>query len=278
MTIEQVLVGVAAFLAVIAWGALSARRTPRAAPAADDARDRWVPRIVSRSLAAGGVDDARQQRLFVAALGASGAVGVLGGWLAARHLDFDSYPLPLAAAMLASTAICVQVPLGWLASRIAARRVEILTNFAMMLDLLQVAVEGGMGLAAAWATVSDAFGRRGGALAVEMRRVDVQVGLGASWSAALHDAGARTGVSEFGALGALLTQAERFGTEVSRAIRVQCDAIRNEEVESMEERAHRASVKVVLPLVGLLLPATLLVTFVPLLVLAIGQISQATAD
>jgi tight adherence protein C len=147
-----------------------------------------------------------------------------------------------------------------------------------MLDLLQISVEGGQGLAAAWSTVTDALGRRGGALAAEMRRVDVQVGLGATWPTALRDAADRTGISEFGALGSLLGQAERFGTEVGRAIRVQCDAMRHQEVESIEEQAHRASVKVVLPLVGLLLPATILVTFVPLLIMVIGALGEVSPD
>jgi tight adherence protein C len=174
--------------------------------------------------------------------------------------------------------LLVQVPFGWLASRVAAYRLEILTNFAVMLDLLQIAVEGGMGLASAWSTVTDAVGRRGGALASEMRRVDLQVGLGVTWPKALHDASERTGIAEFGALGSLLGQAERFGTEVGRAIRVQCDALRHEEIESIEERAHRASVKVVVPLVGLLLPATILVTFVPLLIMVIGALAEVSPD
>jgi len=59
---------------------------------------------------------------------------------------------------------------------------------------------------------------------------------------------------------------------------VQCDALRHEEIESIEERAHRASVKVVVPLVGLLLPATILVTFVPLLIMVIGALAEVSPD
>ena len=215
---------------------------------------------------------------FAAVVAASVAVGAACGYAAAWYLNLDDSPGVLLVAVASGIYVFAQIPFGWLASRVAAQRVEILTNFAVMLDLLQIAVEGGMGLAAAWATVTDAIGRRGGALAAEMRRVDVQVGLGASWPKALHDSSERTGVAEFGALGSLLGQAERFGTEVGRAIRVQCDAMRHEEVESIEERAHRASVKVVIPLVGLLLPATILVTFVPLLIIVIGALADVAPD
>jgi tight adherence protein C len=237
-----------------------------------------VPAVIARSLAAAGIDDPGRRRAFMLAVAGATACGAAAGWLAAWYLGLDGSPGVLLGSMGASTLLFAQFPFGWLASRIAARRVEILTNFAVMLDLLQLAVEGGMGLAAAWSTVTDALGRRGGALATEMRRIDAQVGLGASWTAALHDAGARTGVTEFGALGSLLSQAERFGTEIGRAIRVQCDAMRNEEVESIEERAHRASVKIVVPLVGVFLPATLLVTFVPLLIIIVDALSDVAVD
>lgn len=280
MTPADLVVGLSAFAAVIVAGLL-ARRSPGAGSARGPegpARDPFVPAVIARSLAAAGIDDARKRRAFVLLVAGAAAAGAAAGWLAAWYLDLAGSPGVLLGAIGASTLLFAQVPFGWLASRIAARRVEILTNFAVMLDLLQLAVEGGMGLAAAWSTVTDAVGRRGGALAAEMRRIDAQVGLGATWTAALHDAGARTGVTEFGSLGSLLSQAERFGTEIGRAIRVQCDAMRNEEVESIEERAHRASVKIVVPLVGLFLPATLLVTFVPLLIIIIDALSDVAVD
>jgi len=280
MTFEQVIVAIAAFLAVIAAGLLQSRRPSEdgAGPARRHAGMAFVPAPIARSLAFAGIEDPSRQRLFAAAVAGSVVVGAACGYAAAWYLDLDDSPGVLLVAVASGIFVFVQMPFGWLASRVAAQRVEILTNFAVMLDLLQIAVEGGMGLAAAWATVTDAIGRRGGALAAEMRRVDVQVGLGASWPKALHDSSERTGVAEFGALGSLLGQAERFGTEVGRAIRVQCDAMRHEEVESIEERAHRASVNVVIPLVGLLLPATILVTFVPLLIIVIGALADVSPD
>jgi pilus assembly protein TadC len=281
VTIEQVVAGIAGFLAVMVLGFVRSRRAPvgpGGPEAPRTARAAFIPSSVRRSLSLAGIDDPARQRWFAAAVAGAVALGAGGGYAVAWYLDVaDS-----AGAVLGTVAVGIylfaQVPFGWLASRGAAYRLEILTNFAVMLDLLQIAVEGGMGLASAWSTVTDAVGRRGGALASEMRRVDVQVGLGASWLKALHDASARTGVAEFGALGSLLGQAERFGTEVGRAIRVQCDALRHEEIESIEERAHRASVKVVVPLVGLLLPATVLVTFVPLLILAIGALAEVSPN
>ena len=280
MTIQQLIVGIAAFVAVLVAGALSGRGAKADVPAERDGapRDPMVPAGLAQRLASAGIDGRDAQRRFMAALAASILLGALAGAVAARLLDVHGTPLALLAMVAGAGFLAARLPLGWLSSRIAARRVEILTNFPVMLDLLHLAVEGGMGLSAAWATVTDSIGRRGGALAAEMRRVDVQVGIGAPWPDALRDAGARTGVPDFGALGALLGQTERFGTEVGRAIRVQGDALRHEEIESIEERAHRASVKVVFPLVAVFLPALLLVTFIPLIIIVVEALVSVQTD
>lgn len=280
MTTLPIVAGIAAFAAVVAAGALARRRAAPEAPdvTANSRRDPWVPTPLARRLDAAGIDGEAERRRHVAAIAAAVVLGAVAGGLAAWHLDLHGSPAVLVVMMAGSAYLLARIPMGWIASRVAARRLEILTNFTVMLDLLHLAVEGGMGLAAAWAAVTDSFGRRGGALASEMRRVDVQVGLGASWPAALQDASARTGVAEFGSLGSLLGQAERYGTEVGRAIRVQGDSLRHEEVESIEERAHRASVKVVFPLVGLFLPALLVVTFIPLLIIVIEALTEVRVD
>jgi tight adherence protein C len=281
MTVGQIVAGVTAFLAVMVLGFLQSRRPAAGADGPSASRSgspAFGPASVRRSLSLAGIDDPVRQRWFAAAVAGAVVLGAGCGYAVAWYLDMADSPGVVLGTIAVGIYLFGQIPFGWLASRVAAYRLDILTNFAVMLDLLQIAVEGGMGLASAWSTVTDAVGRRGGALAAEMRRVDVQVGLGATWMKSLHDASERTGVSEFGALGSLLGQAERFGTEVGRAIRVQCDALRHEEIESIEERAHRASVKVVVPLVGLLLPATILVTFVPLLIIVIGALTDVSSE
>jgi tight adherence protein C len=277
VNIEQVVAGIAAFLAVMVLGFVQSRRAPAGpdgSEASRAAQPAFIPASLRRSLSLAGIDQPARQRWFAAAVAGAVVLGAGGGYAVAWYLDMSDSPGAVLFTVAVGVYLFGKVPFGWLASRVAAYRLEILTNFPVMLDLLQIAVEGGMGLASAWFTVTDAVGRRGGALASEMRRVDVQVGLGATWPQALHDASERTGVAEFGTLGSLLGQAERFGTEVGRTIRVQSDALRQEEVESIEERAHRASVKVVAPLVGLMLPATILVTFVPLLIMAVRALSE----
>jgi tight adherence protein C len=111
-----------------------------------------------------------------------------------------------------------------------------------------------------------------------MRRVDLEVAFGATWTQALAAAAERTGVQEFDALGSLLAQTERFGTEVAQMVKVMSDSLRNEQIEGLEERAHRASVLMVFVLAGMLLPATLLVMMVPVLTMMLENLGKANAN
>jgi hypothetical protein len=143
-------------------------------------------------------------------------------------------------------------------------------------NVLIVGAGGGMGLHAAWAAVAaNLSGSRSG-LAQEMRRVEVEVGFGNGWAASLADATTRTGLPEFRALGSLLEQTERFGTEMAQMIRVMSDSLRHDEVQTLEERAHRASVMLLVPLSGLLLPGSLILMFAPPFMLLLEGMNSAT--
>lgn len=170
------------------------------------------------------------------------------------------------------------LPRAWLGGRRERCRLEMLGDFPVMLDLLQISLNGGMGLPAAWATVAESLQGVSDALAREMRRVDLESGLGGGWSASLAAAADRTGVAEFRSLGSLLGQTQRYGTELSRTIQVLTDSLRHEEMQSLEERAHRASVRMLLPLAGLVLPPTLLVVAGPLFMMLLEGLRAATPD
>jgi tight adherence protein C len=94
---------------------------------------------------------------------------------------------------------------------------------------------------------------------------------------ALARASDRTGIGELRSLGSLLGQTERFGSDLARTLEVMADSLRHEEMQTIEERAHRASVKMLFPLAALMLPATLLLIVAPLLLLLFEALMKATA-
>jgi tight adherence protein C len=111
-----------------------------------------------------------------------------------------------------------------------------------------------------------------------MRWIDLEVGFGVRWGDSLMAATERTGVTQFRSLGSLLEQTERFGTGMSLMIQVLCESMRYEEIQVLEERAHQASVKLMIPLVVLMLPATILLILGPMVLMMLDVFKRTTAD
>jgi pilus assembly protein TadC len=282
------LAGAATFVATVAAGL--AMRPVRAAessatdgtdpaPPWSDAGQGGVARLLSagyrHDLVAAGIASADRQLAFLAlhaTLTAGGAFAA--AWIAAAN--FTS-PASLFLAGAIGALVGWWLPRSWLDWKRSQRRLEIVTDFPVMLDLLQISMQGGMGLSAAWAAVAGSLEGAGDALAEEMRRIDLEVGFGEGWSRALSAASDRTGVAEFRSLGSLLGQTDRFGTEVTQMIQVLSDSLRHEELQGLEERAHQASIKMLFPLAAMLLPATLLLIIGPLLLLLFDALQRADA-
>jgi tight adherence protein C len=274
--------GAATFATVLGTAWLAQRSS---AKAASDERSRLWSEEGARSptfasyrqeLADAGLGDSGEQLSF----GALHMLCVLGGALGGVALGSRGGEFDVAALLLGwlGGALGWLLPKQWLGARRAQRRLALSVEFPVMLDLLQISMQGGMSLGAAWKSVSSSLDGRGVALADEMRRVDLEVGFGKPWARALESATARTGLDEFRSLGLLLEQTERFGTEMSRAIAVLADSLRHSELASLEERAHEASVKMLFPLAIFLLPATLLLVVGPMLSMLFEALQRANAE
>lgn len=151
-------------------------------------------------------------------------------------------------------------------------------GLSLALELLCIGVNGGLSLGAAWRKSAEAMAEAREPLAEELRLVELDVGLGRTWRSALEDAATRTGMANLLGLGQLLEQAERFGSELAEAIRTGVDSLLHEQMQDLEERAHRATVKMILPLAAFMLPATLLLILGPLVNLTVTALSSASAD
>ncbi len=230
-----------------------------------------------RELADAGLGDSGEQLSFGALHVLCAVAGALGGAAFASRGGGETGAITVLLGWLGG-ALGWWLPKYWLGARRAQRKLALSVEFPVMLDLLQISMQGGMSLGAAWKSVSSSLDGRGAALADEMRRVDLEVGFGKPWARALESATARTGLDEFRSLGLLLEQTERFGTEMSRAIAVLADSLRHSELASLEERAHEASVKMLFPLAIFLLPATLLLVVGPLLSMLFEALQRANAE
>lgn len=234
-----------------------------------------LPRAWRESMSAAGLTAGDVQLAFVASHGLAIAVGCVVGAVAAQRVES---PIVATVAFAACSVVGWWLPVSWLEGRRLRRRLEMSADFPMMLDLLRIGLGGGLGLPAAWATVAGSMKATSSALSEEMRRIEIEVGFGLEWSTALDRASARTGVHAFRSLGSLVAQSSRFGTELSKVLEVLSDSLRLEAMQSLEERAQVASVRLLVPLGALLLPATVLVLAGPLLLLLIETLQNVNAD
>ena len=142
----------------------------------------------------------------------------------------------------------------------AGRRAEAMTNgLPDSLDLMVVAVESGLGLDAAILRVGDEMQNVHPELSEELQIATVETQMGVPRSEALSKMALRSGVQEMRALVAVITQAEKLGTSIAKALRVQADTLRTKRRQRAEERAQKTAVKLLLPLILFIFPTIFVV-------------------
>ena len=165
---------------------------------------------------------------------------------------------------LVSAAACgYYAPDILLKRRIAHRQREIFESFPDALDLMTVCVEAGLAMDAALARVGAEIGLKSPVLAEELQLVTLEMRAGSSKEKALRNLALRTGVEDVDSLAKMLIQADRFGTSVGLALRIQSDQLRTRRRQMIEENAAKIATKLLFPLIFCIFPALLVVLLGP---------------
>jgi tight adherence protein C len=143
------------------------------------------------------------------------------------------------------------------------RQQEIFLTLPDALDLMVVCVESGLGLDAAMRKVCDEMKNHAGVLTEEIGLANLQLQMGRPKREVLHDLGVRTGVDDVKSLAAILIQADRFGSSVATALRVQSDSMRTRRRQLAEEKAAKTAVQMIFPLVLFIFPGIFVVLVGP---------------
>lgn len=144
-----------------------------------------------------------------------------------------------------------------------ARKDSIFLTLPDALDLLVVCVESGLGLDQAMRKVSEEMKTTASVISEELRLCNFQLQMGRSRADALHELGVRTGVDDLRSLAAVLIQADKFGSSIAQALRVQSDSMRTRRRQLAEERAAKTAVKLIFPLVIFIFPGIFVVLVGP---------------
>jgi len=167
------------------------------------------------------------------------------------------------------------LPNVWLRLATSQRCEKIRNGLPDSLDLMVISVEAGLGLDAAIQRVGDEMRRVHPELSEEMTIASVETQMGVPRAEALANMAARSGVAEMKALVAVITQAEKFGTSIAKALRNQADSLRTKRRLKAEERAQKTAVKLMLPLVLFIFPAMFVVLLGPAIIQAVRVFSKA---
>jgi tight adherence protein C len=143
------------------------------------------------------------------------------------------------------------------------RQQEIFLTLPDALDLMVVCVESGLGLDAAMRKVTDEMKGHAKTISEEFALANLQLQMGRPRREVLHDLGVRTGVDDVRSLAAILIQADRFGSSIATALRVQSDSMRTRRRQLAEEKAAKTAVQLIFPLVLFIFPGIFVVLVGP---------------
>lgn len=143
------------------------------------------------------------------------------------------------------------------------RKEAIFLSLPDALDLMVVCVEAGLGLDQAMRKVAEEMKTTYKVIAEEFGLANFQLQVGRPKSEVLHELGVRSGVDDLRSLAAILIQADRFGSSVAQALRVQSDSMRTRRRQLAEEKAAKTAVKLIFPLVIFIFPGIFVVLVGP---------------
>lgn len=152
-------------------------------------------------------------------------------------------------------------------SRLVEQRRESLQNaLPDALDLMIVCVEAGLGLDAAMNRAAGEIGMRSEALSDELNLLALELRMGVKREQALRNLALRSGVDDISSFVAMLVQADRFGTNVAEALRVQAETMRTHRRLRAEERAAKIPLKLLFPLIFFIFPSLMVVLMGPAMI------------
>ncbi len=146
------------------------------------------------------------------------------------------------------------IPRFTLNQLIKRRKLRIQWGLPDSLDLMVVCIEAGLALNASMVRVSEEVHEVHPDISQEFGLANLEIRVGRSREEALSNLAERTGVEDLSSLVSMLIQADRFGTSITRAIRVYSEALRTKRRQRAEQMAQMAAVKLLLPLAAFLFP------------------------
>ena len=160
------------------------------------------------------------------------------------------------------------LPQIMLSTKITQRQKEIRKAMPDALDLLTICVEAGLGFDAAMSKVAEKWETE---LSLAFARVIREVQLGKVRREALKDMSDRLGIAEMTSFVAAIIQSEQLGVSMAKVLRIQSDQMRVKRRQRAEEEAHKAPIKMIIPMALLIFPTIIIIILTPAAIQIMGS-------
>jgi tight adherence protein C len=151
----------------------------------------------------------------------------------------------------------------WLNWKTGRRRDRIRRSLPDALDLLVICIDAGLGLDQALLRVSTELSISHPDINEEFTQVNLEQRAGKPRLEAWKSLAERTQIEEFTAFVNMLTQTDRFGTPIIRALSRFSEDIRMKRRQRAEEAAAKTKIKIIFPLVLFIFPCIFIVLLAP---------------
>jgi tight adherence protein C len=158
------------------------------------------------------------------------------------------------------------VPDIWLKRKIASRRNRIRRSLPDALDLMVICVDAGLGLDQALMRIGGELDLSHPDISEEFAQVNREQRAGRPRLEAWQNLAERTEIEEFTSFVSMLTQTDRFGTPIIRALSRFSEDIRLKRRQHAEEAAAKTKIKIIFPLVFCIFPSLFIVLLAPAII------------
>ena len=234
-----------------------------------------LTKVGRRFTPVGYVDGVRKKFIFAG----RGDVDAIDKFLAIRVLTLAAIPVlfiffyvwnPLSTDGMLRTAmflllvfVCLAGPDARLSREVEERQKELRLKLPDVLDLLTISVEAGLGFDQALDRTISAVP---GPLSDEFSRMLGETRAGATRADAMRALEQRTNVPELRSFVLAIIQADTFGVSIGRVLRAQAEEMRIKRRQLAQERAMKAPVKMLIPMVFCIFPALFVIVLGPAII------------
>lgn len=152
----------------------------------------------------------------------------------------------------------------WMRRKMKKRHKEIMRDLPLIMDLLILCIDAGLDFMLAVERTIREY-KNDAVIISELKELSREIKMGFTRTQALRNLSARINMPEVSSFSRTLIQADRLGSPIGDALRIQAEELRIRRFQKGEEMALKAPIKLLAPLLFCILPVVLIIVGGPIL-------------